>query len=149
MTPFWFFLIAAAVLLALEMVVFQFTTFWLFFVGLGALVAASFAFVTSGSGYLGPTAVFVVASVVITALLYLPIKRWQSRPSSMQDNDALGHRVRVTATISPTSPGTVFWSGSEWQAELVEGSSLIIEKEQWARVVRVEGIRLLVEADTA
>ena len=147
MTPFLFFLIAGAVLLAAEMLVFQFTTFWLFFVGLGALVAATFAFVTGGAGYLATTAVFVVASALITALLFVPIRRWQSQPASMKKNDALGHKVKVTATISPQNPGTALWSGSEWQAELVAGSTLTIEKDQWARVVDVEGIRLLVEAD--
>ena len=43
-SPFWLFLLIGVVLLALELVVFQFTMFWLFFVGLGALVAAAFAF---------------------------------------------------------------------------------------------------------
>jgi len=145
LSPFWLFLIVGVSLLAIELVVFQFTTFWLFFVGLGALVAAAFAFFAGGSGYIMTTAVFLTASVVITALLYAPIRRWQKQPSSISGNNAVSQRVMVTGAISPNDRGTVSWSGSEWQAELVSGSSQELQVGDWARVVDVQGIRLIVE----
>ena len=37
------------------------------------------------------------------------------------------------------------WSGSEWQAELVSGSTQELLEGDWARVVDVQGIRLIVE----
>ena len=145
-TPFWLFLILGVVLLATELLVFQFTTFWLFFIGLGALVAAAFAWGVGGSSMLVTTGVFVVASALITAVLYAPIRKWQNTPGPISDNNAVGQKVVVKSTISPVSGGTVSWSGSEWQAELVEGSERELVAGQTARVVSVEGIRLIVEA---
>lgn len=144
-SPFWLFLIAGVGLLAVELLVFQFTTFWLFFVGLGALVAAAFAWASGGSGYIMTTAVFLIASVVITALLYAPIRRWQKKPSAIEGNNAISQRVKVTSAITQSSSGTVNWSGSEWQAELVGGSTSELIEGDWARVVDVQGIRLIVE----
>lgn len=144
-TPFWLFLILGVVLLVIELLVFQFTTFWLFFIGLGALVAAGFAWITGGATLLSTTAVFVVASAAITALLYVPIRRWQSAPSTISGNNAVGQKVMVKTQITTTQAGTVTWSGSDWQTELAEGSETELEPGQTARVAQVQGIRLIVQ----
>ena len=144
-TPFWLFLILGVALLVIELLVFQFTTFWLFFIGLGALVAAGFAWVAGGSTLLPTTAVFVVASAAITALLYVPIRRWQNSPGTITDNNAIGQKVVVKTRITATQSGTVTWSGSDWQAELVSGSDTELESGQTARVAEVQGIRLIVQ----
>jgi len=144
-SPFWLFLLIGVSLVSLELVLFQFTTFWLFFVGLGALVAAAFAFLTVDAGYIVTTGVFLVASILITALLYAPIRKWQNKPSAIAGNNAVSQRVKVTGAISPSQAGTVSWSGSQWQAELVSGSSQELVEGDWARVVDVQGIRLIVE----
>lgn len=144
-TPFWLFLIAGVGLLSIELLVFQFTTFWLFFVGLGALCAATFAWVSGGAGYISTTAVFAVSSAAITALLYAPIRRWQNAPTAISDNNAVGQRVSVLERIAPGVGGTVSWSGSDWQAELTEGAVVALEPGQTAEVVSVEGIRLIVK----
>lgn len=144
-TPFWFFLIVGVALLATELLVFQFTTFWLFFVGLGALCAAVFAWLSGGAGFIPTTAVFAVASALITAVLYAPIRRWQSTPTTIADNNAVGQRVLVSEVIQPGIAGKANWSGTDWQAELVSGQTATIEAGQNARVVAVEGIRLIVE----
>lgn len=144
-TPFWLFLAVGVALLATELLVFQFTTFWLFFVGLGALCAAVFAWLAGGAGYISTTAVFAIASALITALLYTPIRRWQSAPTALQDNNAVGQRVSVSETIQPGKAGKVIWSGTDWQAELARGNSEGIDAGESARVVAVEGIRLIVE----
>lgn len=147
LSPFWLFLVIGVVLLATELVVFQLTTFWLFFIGLGALVAALFAWVYSGATLMSATAVFVVASAVITALLYVPIRRWQQAPTTLNDNNAIGQRVAVSEAITPAKAGSVSWSGSQWQAELVSGSTAELAVGDYARVVEVEGIRLIVRAE--
>lgn len=144
-TPFWFFLIVGVALLATELLVFQFTTFWLFFVGLGALCAAIFAWLSGGAGFIPTTVVFVVASGLITALLYTPIRRWQSSPTAISDNNAVGQRVVVSEVIQPGVAGKANWSGTDWQAELASGHHGELAPGQTARVVAVEGIRLIVE----
>jgi membrane protein implicated in regulation of membrane protease activity len=147
-TPFWLFLIVGCALLATELLVFQFTTFWLFFVGLGALCAAVFAWLAGGAGFISTTAVFVIASALITALLYTPIRRWQSAPTTISDNNAIGQRVVVSERIQPGVAGLVSWSGTDWQAELASGQSGDLNTGDTARVVAIEGIRLIVAADS-
>jgi len=144
MNPFWLFLIIGVGLLATELLVFQFTTFWLFFVGLGALVAAAFAWLMVDASYLVTTMVFFVASALITAVLFAPLRKWQTKPSGIADNNAVGQRVEVKQTITREHAGVVNWSGSDWQAELASGEQQPIVAGEYARVAAVEGIRLLV-----
>jgi len=146
MSPFWLFLVIGVGLLAAEMLVFQFTTFWLFFIGLGALIAAAFAWLTVDATYLMTTLVFVVSSAVITALLFSPLRKWQKQPSAISGNNAVGQKVVVKTTITRNTPGVVNWSGSDWQAELAEGQVDEIYSGASARVVSVEGIRLIVSS---
>lgn len=143
--PFWLFLVIGVVLLATELLVFQLTTFWLFFVGLGALVAAVFALVSGSASMMLTTAVFIIASAIITAVLYSPIRRWQQSPTPIADHNAIGQKVVVTAAISPTSAGTANWSGTQWQAELASGSTAEFAAGDTATIVQVEGIRLIVK----
>lgn len=143
--PFWLFLIAGVALVAIELLVFQFTTFWLFFIGLGALVAAAYAWLSGDVTYTATIAVFLISSIAITALLYAPIRRWQNKPAVMADNTAIGKRVVVKQTIDPSSSGSVSWSGSDWQAELAQGETATLAQGESATVVAVEGIRLFVK----
>jgi len=144
MNPFWLFLVAGVSLLAVELLVFQFSTFWLFFIGLGALVAAGFAWVAVDASFLATTLVFVLASAIITAVLFAPLRKWQKQPSAISGNNAVGQKVVVKGGISKDAPGVVMWSGSEWQAELAEGQQDDIAIGATAHVVKVEGIRLIV-----
>ncbi len=148
MNPFWLFLVVGVGLLATELLVFQFTTFWLFFIGLGALVAACYAWLSGDPSYLISTIVFVLASAVITALLYRPLRRWQNQPSDMAGNNAVGQRVAVKQAVRQDQAGVVNWSGSDWEAELAGGQTEEIPVGDFARVVSVEGIRLQVSKDT-
>jgi len=143
MSPFWLFLVLGVGLLAVELVVFQFTTFWLFFVGVGALIAAAFAWL-GGTGYIVTTGVFLVSSALVTAVLFTPIKKWLKQPTGIAGNNAVGQKVSVKTPISPEQGGEVIWSGSDWQAELAEGQSETIQAGESAQVVSVQGIRLLV-----
>lgn len=145
LNPFWLFLISGVALVAIELLVFQFTTFWLFFIGLGALVAAAYAWLSGDVTYSATIAVFLVASVAMTALLYAPIRRWQNKPSVMADHNAVGQRVTVTEDIAPSSEGSVSWSGSDWQAELATGVTETLKSGETATVVSVQGIRLFVK----
>lgn len=127
--------------------VFQFSSFWLFFIGIGALVAAGWAWVMPASSLPILLAVFVVASLAVTALLLKPLRRWQAQPTGLEDNNAIGQRVEVISAIGPNQPGKVFWSGSDWPADLVAGHEQSIAVGSHATVVEVKGIRLLVTAN--
>lgn len=146
MNPFWLFLVLGVGLLVVELLVFQFTTFWLFFVGLGALAAALFAWLVADASYLATTMVFLLASAIVTAVFYRPLRNMQKQPSGIEDNNAIGHSVTVTKSISADQPGEVTWSGSNWQAELADNDDDTIVAGARAVVVAVEGIRLLVES---
>ena len=82
MTPFTLFFALAVLLLAVELLVLQFSVFWVAFFGLGALVAAIAAHFLPGLSWGGTTAVFVVASAVICAALFKPLRTWQSGPAA-------------------------------------------------------------------
>ena len=70
----------------------------------------------------------------------------QKESSGIEDNNAIGHKVTVTKSISADQPGEVTWSGSNWQAELADINDDPINAGDRAVVVAVEGIRLLVES---
>lgn len=144
MNPFWLFLVIGVGLLAVELLVFQFTTFWLFFIGIGALIAAAFAWFVGDASYLMTTLVFVIASAAVTALLFSPLRRWQQQPSSISGNNAVGQKVIVKNPVSNGSGGLVSWSGSDWQAELAGDQQDEIGAGESAYVVAVEGIKLVV-----
>lgn len=145
LNPFWLFLVIGVALVAIELLVFQFTAFWLFFIGLGALVAAGFALLSSEPTYTATMSVFLAASVAFTLLFYAPIRRWQNKPSAMSDNNAIGQQVTVKEPVGPAKRGTVSWSGSDWQAELAQGESARLASGEEATVVSVEGIRLFIK----
>lgn len=145
-TPFLFFLTLGVVLLAIELVVFQLSTFWLFFVGIGALLAAAWAWLSPDASLSVLLTVFVLASAATAALLLKPLRQWQGKATGIEDNNAIGQQVRVVQQISSDAPGTVSWSGSEWQAELADGQVGALAPGSLATVVEVAGIRLIVAA---
>lgn len=145
LNPFWLFLIIGVALIATEVLVFQFTAFWLFFLGLGSLVAAGYAFLSGDVTYTATLIVFLVASVAFTILFFAPIRRWQKKPSAMSGNNAVGQQVTIKESVGPSRRGTVSWSGSDWQAELAQGESATLSAGDAAKVVSVEGIRLLIK----
>ena len=144
-TPFFFYLIAAIILIVLELLVFQLSVFWLLFLGAGALAAAAVAFVYQDAGWILTTAVFVLGTAVIAFIAYRPLKRWQSRPGKMPGNDAIGQQVVVLSDIGPGAAGTVQWSGTDWRAELEASTDVVLAKGSTATIIGLEGITLTVE----
>lgn len=144
-TPFLFYLIAAVILIVLELLVFQLSVFWLLFLGAGALAAAALSYVYADAGWILTTAVFVLSTAVIAMVAYRPLKRWQSRPGEMPGNDAIGQQVVVLSDIGPGAAGTVQWSGTDWRAELETSADAVLEKGSTATIIRLEGITLTVQ----
>jgi membrane protein implicated in regulation of membrane protease activity len=146
MTPFTLFFALAVLLLAVELLVLQFSVFWVAFFGLGALVAAVAVHFFPGLDWGGTTAVFVAASAVICVGLFKPLRRWQNGPGVAAGNDAIGQRVSVLKPVAVGSAGQVHWSGTEWRAELAEGESEEVEQGAEAEIVALSGITLYIKS---
>lgn len=144
MSPFVFFLVAGIILISIEVLVFQMAVLWTLFIGFGALVAAFAAWMDPEATWLLTTGVFVVASTLISLLLYKPLQNWQHQPSLMPGSDALGQEVQAIQSIAPGKKGKVKWSGAEWKATL-EADSDPVEVGDSATITKLEGIRLTIK----
>lgn len=143
-TPFSLFFALAVLLFAIELLVLQFSVFWFAFFGLGALVAAGTVYFIPSLGWIGALAVFVVASAIICLGLLRPLKKWQNGPAAIAGNDAVGQRVSVLKIVSPGTAGQVYWSGTDWRAELAEGITDPIEEGAEAEIASLSGITLYI-----
>lgn len=142
-TPAVFFLLLALALIATELLVMQFTFFWFFIIGLGALSASLVAWLFPGLSWTAVTGAFVVLSALSTALLLPLLKRWQAKPSELAGHDAIGQRAEVLQAISSVKSGKVMWSGTEWPARTVSGEA-DFQVGETAVIRKVEGITLIV-----
>ncbi len=142
-SPALFYLLVALGFVGIELLIMQFSFFWFLFFGIGAFVAALAGWLMPGLSFAAVSAVFLVASVLTTALLYPRLKQWQARPGVMPGNDAIGQATKVVKPISEQADGKVFWSGTEWPAQLAQGEAPLAEGET-AHIRRLEGIRLIV-----
>lgn len=141
-TPAIFYLGLAVALIGAELVLLQLSVFWFLFFGLGALVTAVTSWLVPLS-WVSSTTLFLIASLLITVILYPALRKWQNKPAPIAGNDAIGQRVKVIEAVSNESSGKVQWSGSDWTAELSDGEESIKEGET-AYIVKLEGIRLFV-----
>jgi len=143
MTPAFFYLLLAVGLISTELLIMQFSAFWFMFFGIGALLAAITGWLVPTLSFTAVSAIFLGASLLVAALLYPLLKKWQNAPAPLAGNDAIGQVAVVTQTISAGKVGKVSWSGTDWPAQAVDGS---IGHEVGANVVikKLEGIRLIV-----
>ena len=144
--PFYFFLLLGIGCIAVELIVFQLSIFWLFFIGAAALIAALAAFFFGPLSWAIAFGVFSVALVIVTLVCYRPLKRWQDRSGPVEGNTAIGQQVEVLAPIAVDSPGKVQWSGTEWLGELAPGDEAELKVGDRAVIKAINGIRLTVAA---
>ena len=90
------------------------------------------------------TTIFLLSSLGFSAALYPILKKWQSKPSPIAGNDAIGQSAKVIKAISNNSEGKVFWSGADWPAELMEEDDISLEVGDVVTIRKLEGIRLFV-----
>lgn len=143
LSPAFFYLILAVVLIGTELLVMQFSVFWFLFFGLGALVTALTCWVMPELSWTMATGLFLVLSVVFALVFYPMLRKWQNKPSPIAGNDAIGQRVTVTKSITVQKNGKATWSGTEWPAQLYENET-DIEQGETAIIKRLEGIHLIV-----
>ena len=143
-TPFTFYLVLGACLIAAELLIFQISIFWFLFIGLGAILAALAVIVVPGASWLFATTVFVIASTLVALGLYRPLKRWQNKPGVLAGNNAIGQKVKVLEAVTAGQPGKVSWSGTDWRAELAVNSHPL-QPGDIATIAELNGICLIVK----
>lgn len=109
------------ILLALEVLVFGFTTIVMLFAGLGAVTTG----LLMQTGVLPQTwiagiACFGISTGIYSVLLWKPLNRIQanSTPQQKQSSDLIGLEFVVQQDISLTQPGTTKYSGISWRVEI-------------------------------
>lgn len=140
-------IIAAAILLIIEVMAQQ---VWTFCLALGCL-AALVADLVCGSGLAVQLVVMAVSSVLFYALLVPQVKRMHQRAlekAGRKDRTGmealLGRHATVTEPIAPGRIGRVRIDGDSWQAEC-RGAETVIERGSEVAVTGYESIVLQVQ----
>lgn len=117
---FWF--TAGFVLLATELVVLGFSTGFVLFLGLGALLTGGLLWADAiPQTWMVSIASFGVSSGVVSAALWKPFKSLQNRSKPLEkDNssDLIGYTFRLSEDIFTGQPGRTQYSGITWNVEL-------------------------------
>lgn len=123
---FWF--VVGFILLAVELLAFGFATGFILFVGLAALVTGGAVwFGLIAATWSASIAMFAISSVVVSALLWKPLKAMQNNrntPAKDNSSDLVGMKFRLDDDISVTKPGITRYSGIEWQVEVALDSDV-------------------------
>ena len=108
-------------LLALEMLVFGFTTIVLFFAGLGAVTTGLLMqFGVLPHTWIAGIACFGISTGLYSILLWKPFQRIQanSTPQHKPSSDLIGLEFVIEEDISTIQTGTTKYSGISWRVEI-------------------------------
>ena len=129
------------IFLVVELITVGLTTIWL---AGGALVAFILAAVGAGF-WLQLVAFFVVSFVLISFTRPFAMKYLNPRRTRTNSEELIGTVVKVTERIdNRAAKGTALVKGLEWSARAVS-DDMIIEKDTLVKVLRIEGVKLIVE----
>lgn len=140
MTFFWI----GVGLIVIELAVLQFSVVWLLIVGIASLASAAVLWVIPSAGWTVGIGTFAITLTGLAAVLYRPMKNWQSQGGAAKGDVAIGQRAKVLEAISGEE-GKVAWSGTEWQARLSNPEDETIESGS-VEIVKFEGITVWVKA---
>lgn len=143
MTPTMIFLMIAVGFIATELLIMQFSVFWFLFFGIGALMTSLITWWQPQLGWTAAWGLFLISSLLSSAVLLPPLKRWQNKPSPLAGNDAIGQTATVVQALKGNREGKVSWSGTEWPAILVDGEA-DIDVGTIVTIRKLSGIRLSV-----
>lgn len=122
---FWFTL--GFVLLAMEMLL-GFSTGFIFFIALAALLSgAAMWFDLIPHSWLSGVAFFSISSVIITALLYKPLKRMQNQNDVVEkdtSSDIIGLEFRLEQAVTTSQVGKKRYSGVDWKVEIDKSANV-------------------------
>lgn len=140
----WFivmWLVVVVVFLAIELSTVTLTSIWFAAGGLVALFVAM-----AGGGFVLQMMAFLIAAFgMFFATKPLADKMLNSKKISTNADRAIGEEVRVLERISNLDQtGMVVVHGQEWTAR-TEDDKMIIEQGELVRIVRISGVKLIVE----
>ena len=139
-----FLLVAGLVVLTIEVAVLGFSTFLLFFVGIGCLLTSALMYlgVLDSSMLTAAIAVGIISAISALAL-WQPLKRLQSQQETKPvKQDFIGHSFLLSTDIDQNTPGKYRYSGIEWD---VYGNTQL-SKGTRVSVVALEVGKFFVEA---
>ncbi len=127
--------------LVVELLTIGLTTIWL---AGGAAVA--FILATAGANFWCQLAGFFIVSFV---LIYFTrpwaLKHFNPRRTKTNSEGLIGEIVKITGRVNNrAAKGTALAKGQEWSARAVS-DDLIIEEDTLVKVVKIEGVKLIVE----
>lgn len=136
----FYWLIAVAVLLIIEITTLGLTTIW--FAG-GALVA--FLASILGAGYLVQFILFVVVSVILLCFTRpIAVKYFNNHRARTNYESIIGQTAKVTSKIDNFNQmGSAIVGGQEWTAR-AEKDDDIIEPDTQVKIVAIKGVKLIV-----
>jgi Membrane protein implicated in regulation of membrane protease activity len=133
-------ILIAVIFAVIEGITMGLTTIWFTIGGVGACIIALL-----GGPLLLQIAVFLIVSII---LLYytrpLAEKRLKIGHEKNNIDQMIGRTCPVTETIKPYHPGQVKLDGLVWTAAVDENKDTL-EKGELVKVVRIEGVKLIVE----
>lgn len=115
-----FWLVSGFILLALEVVT-GFAAGIFMFVGIGALITGGLmSFSVLPETWIAGISSTGIATAMVTALLWKPLKNLQGSRPIEKDNssDLIGHMFMLDSDITLTKPATTQFSGITWRVEL-------------------------------
>jgi len=135
LAEFW--LTTGFALLAVEALLLGFSTIFLLFAGLGALVTGLLMLAGAlPETWLAGISCFGISSGISSALLWKPMQKMQGKGKAKKDNssDLVGLQFVLEQSISPLTPGHKRYSGIDWRVE-IDPESAIQEIPAGAHVV--------------
>jgi membrane protein implicated in regulation of membrane protease activity len=139
MAAIW--IVLLIIFLVIELITVGLTTIWL---AGGAL--AAFVLALCGIGIVGQfIAFFAVSFVLIYFTRPLALKYMNPRRTRTNSEGLIGQVVKITERIeNREAKGRALANGLEWSARSVDDET-IIEPDTLAKVLRIEGVKLIVE----
>lgn len=142
MNPAVFLWLAAVILfLVVEISTVTLTSIWFAAGALAAMLVAMFD---------GNLVVQIIAFLIVAFGLLYVTKPWSkkfidTKKESTNADRAIGQEVRVTERVSNLDQtGRAFVNGMEWTVR-TEDDNIVIEKDELVRVLRIAGVKLIVE----
>lgn len=125
MAGFW--IAIGFILLALEAIIFGFSTVVFLFAGIGAL--ATGLLLTAGlfpETWIASIACFGVVTGLSSIALWKPFKRLQNKEAAppQKNNDFEGIEFNLETDVKPTKAGQARFSGIDWRVESVDATPL-------------------------